>query len=347
MNEPIDELLAVYALGGVTEEEAQEIEAYLAAHPDAELQLRAMMETTAALAHLAPAVRPSPSMEEQLFARIAADAPKRVPAHSPQRAPRQSWLDMVRSWFAMPLVGGASVALAALVLVWALSLSRQITDLRQQASNWETQAITLETRVVNLQTENNTLSNDLTILTTQNDALQRDVQQLTAENVATGEWAFSLEGQLAALLTERDEWAQEYGQVQALNAALQNDLSEAQTVLTLFSSPDAYYVNLPGTESQPGAQAQMILDPDGQVAVLFVTDLEPLAAGQVYQVLLIRDDGHDTAETFAVGTAGKNALVVHAQAPFDTFTAIGVSVEPEGGSLQRTGEIILLGSIKS
>jgi anti-sigma-K factor RskA len=62
-------------------------------------------------------------------------------------------------------------------------------------------------------------------------------------------------------------------------------------------------------------------------------------------VLLIRDDGHDTAETFAVDVQGQKALIVHAQAPLDTFTAVGISIEPKGGSPQRTGDVVVLGSL--
>ncbi|MBK8429796.1 MAG: anti-sigma factor [Chloroflexi bacterium] len=67
--------------------------------------------------------------------------------------------------------------------------------------------------------------------------------------------------------------------------------------------------------------------------------------GAGHQVLLIRDDGHDTAETFTVSTEGNGVLVVHSAEPLNTFTAVGVSIEPAGGSIQRTGEIVLLGNL--
>lgn len=347
MNERMEELLAVYALGGLTEEETQEVEAFLAENPQREAELREWMETTAVLAHLSPPVRPSAQLEESLFARVAADAEKRFSAPVPRHAPRQSWLGMVRSWFSMPLVGGVSVALAALVMVWALGLNRQVNTLQAQLVGQETQVAALQAQVITLEETNATLTSEAAELTSENATLRDEVRVLNAEMATAEEMASSLEQQLVRALAERDDLAQEFSQAQALNAALQEDLSQAQQVLTLFSSPDAYLVNLPGTETQPEAQAQMIVDPEAQVAVLLVNGMQPLAAGQVYQVLLIRDDGHDTAETFAVGVEGQSALIVHSQAPFDTFTAVGVSIEPEGGSPQRTGDIILLGSIKS
>ncbi len=347
MNERMEELLAIYALGGLMDDEAREVELFVAENDEAQAELQELMQTTAVLPQVAFPVQPSSSLEASLFARVTADAEKRFPAATPRRAPRQNLLEIVRSWFSMPLVGGVSVALAVLVMVFALSLNRQVTNLQNQVADQNAQLTALESQVANLEEDNLGLNGNVSDLTTENVSLRKEVQTLEEEKTASEELASSMEQQLLAVLNEREDLVQEYSQAQSLNVALQNDLTQAQEVLTLFSSPDAYYVSLPGTETQPQAQAQMIVDPEGQVAVLFVEGMEPLEAGKVYQVLLIRDDGHDTAETFAVGGEGKSALIVHSQAPFDTFTSIGVSVEPEGGSPQRTGDIILLGSIES
>ena len=62
-------------------------------------------------------------------------------------------------------------------------------------------------------------------------------------------------------------------------------------------------------------------------------------------MLLVRGSEHDTAETFTVDAGGENILVVKSPSPMSIFDTVGVSIEPEGGSPQRTGEIVLLGGI--
>lgn len=323
MDEQMEALLAVYALGGLTEEEAAEVEAYLAKDFQAEALLQEMMHTTAMLAHLAPAVQPSATLEYELFARVEADAAQyaaRITASAPvtrqtavsQPGRMQRWWQELRGWLATPLASGVSLAVAGLVLIWALSLSQQLGNLSEQSAS-----------------------------------LHRDVQQLQTEKTAVTQQLGEVQQQITMLTAERDGLAAELIRSQTLNASLQTDLSNAESVLALFTAQGAYQVLLSGTEVQPLAEAQIILHPDSKVALLFVDGLEPLSTGQVYQVLLIRDDGHDTAETFAVSVGGQDALIVHANTPFKTFTAVGVSIEPEGGSPQRTGEIVLLGSIKS
>lgn len=326
MDEQMEALLAVYALGGLTEEEAAEVEAYLAADLQAELALQEMMQTTTMLAHLAPPVRPSVAMERNLFARIEADAAHKTASAAARRDTRspvtsqmavslpfwQHWQQRLRGWLATPLLSGVSLAVAVLILIWALLLNQQLANLNQQ-----------------------------------NASLSREVQLLQTEKTAVSRQLVQVQQQLATLVAERDSLAAELIGSQTMNISLQAELDNTQAILALLSGQNVHRVSLSGTEAQPQAEAQLLMRPDSHVALLFVSGLQPLAAGQVYQVLLIRDDGHDTAETFAVSVRGQGALVVHAKTPFETFTAVGVSIEPEGGSPQRTGEIILLGSIKS
>ncbi len=326
MDEQMEALLAVYALGGLTEEEAAEVEAYLAADLQAELALQEMMQTTTMLAHLSPPVRPSAAMEHALFARIEADAAHHALPHA---APREKhppltsqiavspsrwrrWQQRLQAWLATPLLSSISLAAAVLMFIWALSLNQQLTNLNAQSAS-----------------------------------LRQDVQQLQTEKTAVSQQLTQVQQQLAALVAERDSLAAELIGSQAMNVSLQAELDNTQAILALLSGQHVSQVSLSGTEAQPQAEAQLLLRPDSHVALLFVKGLQPLAPGQVYQVLLIREDGHDTAETFAVSLDGQSALVIHAKTPFETFTAVGVSIEPEGGSPQRTGEIILLGSIKS
>ena len=83
------------------------------------------------------------------------------------------------------------------------------------------------------------------------------------------------------------------------------------------------------------------------MAILVVSDLPQLENEEVYQVLLIRGAEHDTAETFSVNAGGAHILVVQSPRPMAIFDQVGVSIEPVGGSEQRTGDVVLVGEIVS
>ena len=87
--------------------------------------------------------------------------------------------------------------------------------------------------------------------------------------------------------------------------------------------------------------------PDGDEVTLSVANLPPPPADSTYQAWLIVGGAAVSAGTFAVDTAGQGRHTITNAAP-GTFEAVGVSLEPSGGSDQPTpGSIILLGSLDS
>ncbi len=99
---------------------------------------------------------------------------------------------------------------------------------------------------------------------------------------------------------------------------------------------------LAGTEAAPQASATLIQEAGAGSAFLLVQDLPPLPKGQQYQVWKITGEGLADAGMFS-STESVDQLVI---VPADFFgaDAIGVSVEPRGGSPQPTGAIVLLGN---
>lgn len=297
--EPIEDLLALYALGGLDAAEQRLVEEYVAANPTAEAQLAELQATADLLPLAAVPLPPSAEMSEQLFQRVERNASARFaprptrPVVAKQTTPTLTWWERL---FGRPSVALGGLALAAMAFAWATVLLGQVQQAEQSLAS-----VTAEN--AQLTSQNAQIAGELTAATTQNAALQ---QQLIT---------------------------------------LQTELAAEEAIVNLVSSPASYRITLPGTELNPEAQGQLLYDPEEEVAILLVADLPPLETGLVYQVLLIRDDGHDTAETFTVSTEGNGVLVVHSAEPLNTFTAVGVSIEPAGGSFQRTGEIVLLGNL--
>lgn len=317
MNEQIEELFAVYALGGLTEAEQHEVEAYVAQNPSARLRLDEMIKTAVSLSYAAPPLSPSPEREQELMDRVERSAAARR-ATMPRPVTngvvkRPFWWQQLRAFLTPPLFATFSTAMALIIFLWALFLLRQVATLQRQ----------------------------LLAATTENSSLQTNLDTLTQEKER-------LDTQIAALTRDKETLLAENTQLQTANGLLREDnarLSGAREVQALLNSPNIHTISLPGTEEQPEASGQLVIDRENHVAILIVNGMPELPQGQVYQVLLIRGTEHETAETFRVDTQGQGVLLVHSAQPINSFDAVGVSVEPAGGSPQRTGEVILLGSL--
>ena len=158
-------------------------------------------------------------------------------------------------------------------------------------------------------------------------------------------WAVSLNAEVTRLRQENASLTAQVDDLGAQNAALQQELLAREQVIVLLSSPGVRAMTIAGTEHQPDAHGQLLADPNGQSAVLVVSGLAPLSEGQVYQFWLIRGDVPVSAGTFDVDEQGRAVLPVRSADAVGSFDAMGVSIEPEGGSLQPTGNIVMLGSL--
>ena len=262
MDERMEELLPFYALGGLTDEERAQVEAYVAANPAAKSRLDEMMRTSSAISYAVAPVEPSPELKRSLMSRVNREArartSRRVDADS---APRFSLSQLFNN-----LLPRLSPALILLSLV---------------------------------------------------------------ATTAVGAWAISLNNEVARLRSETQ--------------TLQAELATQREVVAQLAAPGAQVVVISGTEHQPGAYGQLVADRNGQSAVLIVSGLPPLEPGKVYQLWVIRGDTPVSAGLFEVDKSGVVILRVIADVTPGSFNAIGVSVEPAGGSQLPTGDIVMLG----
>jgi len=149
--------------------------------------------------------------------------------------------------------------------------------------------------------------------------------------VIVGVWAISLNNEISQLRAEQ--------------AALQRELLTQREVLAQVAVPQSQAMAIAGTQLQPNAHGQMIANPNSNSGVLIVADLAPLPSGKVYQFWLIKGNKPVSAGLFSVDAQGRGLLPVSTSEPIGSFDAIGVSIEPEGGSPQPTGEIVMLSKL--
>lgn len=141
-------------------------------------------------------------------------------------------------------------------------------------------------------------------------------------------WAFSLQAEI--------------GRLKSANQALQGQLQTQQALLVQIVSPNTSSASLSGTEAQPEATGLLIADPNRPAGVLILSGLPPLETGQTYQLWMIQGDRPASAGLFNTDPQGQVLFPVQAGQAVGSYNALGVSVEPQGGSLQPTGEIVVL-----
>jgi anti-sigma-K factor RskA len=150
-------------------------------------------------------------------------------------------------------------------------------------------------------------------------------------------WAFALNGQVARL----------QGQVTSLNdqvTAQSQSLDELIRNLPQTEQSDIISVSLKSTETQPRALGQLIANPNDRSAVLLISGLPPLEPGQTYQVWLI-GNAPVSAGLLTVDENGQSVLIITSEEAIGSFNSVGISIEPEGGSMEPTGEIVVLSEL--
>lgn len=125
------------------------------------------------------------------------------------------------------------------------------------------------------------------------------------------------------------------------NVALEEELGRSRNRLALISGAQRI-VRVSGTEAAPNAQATFY--EGAEEGLLLWDNLDTLAEDQEYQLWLIPPDG-DPMSAGVMGRGDTGALTVPLAGLQGEYAAVGVSVEPRGGSPAPTGPIVLLGEV--
>lgn len=131
----------------------------------------------------------------------------------------------------------------------------------------------------------------------------------------------------------------------ALIAADQVETSAPPEAITI-SGTDHYRELSPAETIAEGASARFVWNVEQQVGAVFATNLPELPQDHVYQVWVVTLDGDSLSlGTFSVDEVGEGALVFKAEQPIESFTHIGISVEPGDGSSVPTTPHLVVGTI--
>ena len=182
-------------------------------------------------------------------------------------------------------------------------------------------------------------------------ALQRQVaeqeQTLTAmrEEVAhrSGDLG-EIQAALASREAELDDLRAQLARRERELAGLRAALAQRDEMLTFLRSPSVKVVSLAGLEKAKTAGAFLLFDPETKKAFFYAFNMPPLPGGKTYQLWAILDKPV-SAGTFSIDAGQKARLVVRSAPELGKITRFAVSLEPEGGRPQPSGDIYLMGQL--
>jgi hypothetical protein len=124
---------------------------------------------------------------------------------------------------------------------------------------------------------------------------------------------------------------------------LQRQATEQSAFLTRLA--DAPAVPLTADAAAPYAQGVVYRPTDSPVALLCVYGLPALPADKTYQLWLIKDGQRDSGGLFRVTQDGFGLHVIRTERPLSEYSAVGITVEPAGGSPAPTSPRVLGASL--
>jgi len=104
-------------------------------------------------------------------------------------------------------------------------------------------------------------------------------------------------------------------------------------------------VPLSAAEPSSRATGYVLISADGDSGALVVDGLPPLGKSQQYQLWLIRDGQRISGAIFSTDERNYGGTRIRAPRSLLDYSAVGITIEPAGGSPQPTGPKVLGGSL--
>lgn len=105
-------------------------------------------------------------------------------------------------------------------------------------------------------------------------------------------------------------------------------------------------VALSATDTAPSATGFVLISADGEDGALVVDGLPPLGEGQEYQLWLIREEERTSGAIFSTDEKSYAGTRIRAPRSLLDYSAVDITIEPAGGSLQPTGAQVLGGALR-
>jgi anti-sigma-K factor RskA len=336
-HEEFEEAIPLYAIGALDRQERQALEAHLLSGcPTCPAALKEYRAATGLLPYALPPSAPPADLKAKLLEAlrpIAAEqeAPKTAPL--PRLEPG-AWLQHVipppPSWIPYPALTIVTLLLLAGSVFYALSIRSQVMTEAEQRQKVETALQSEAARIAELQKQ---VTEQERLLVGLREEVTSRIGSLTELKTVLANRETEL-AQLRAQLAQREQGA----------GSLRKALAQRDEMLAFLRSPNVKVVSLAGSAMAKSAGALLLVDPESKKALLYAFNLPPLPAGKTYQLWAILDKPV-SAGTFSTDTGHKSRLVLRSMPDPARITQFAVSLEPEGGRPQPTGDIYLVGRL--
>jgi anti-sigma-K factor RskA len=146
---------------------------------------------------------------------------------------------------------------------------------------------------------------------------------------------------LALFLASNAFWALGTMEIRQTQEQLWTQLQQQNALIEGLTSGDVVLLSLNADQGN----ARVFWNTAQRRAILSTEGLPPLAADQTYQLWLISGDERTSAGIFQVDDAGRGLLIFDPPKGLSDYNAVGISMEPAGGSDAPTTVPIALGEI--
>ena len=137
-----------------------------------------------------------------------------------------------------------------------------------------------------------------------------------------------------------------FSRVNNLSDRLDNLTPTSGSAFVLTDTSGLHWVRLPSATDDGSASAFMMWNNDSQTGLLYARGFPEPAPGFGYQLWLASDAaGRVSGGVFEVNPTGDGALLVHVNAPIDSYTRAGITTEPISGSEGPTSPAVVRGDL--
>lgn len=151
---------------------------------------------------------------------------------------------------------------------------------------------------------------------------------------------------LVAFIGTNVYWASQLDTLRREQQAFLQTLAANQTQQPLAINAANHHRDLlPNDASTQNTDASFVWNSSDQIGALVVDGLPSLKPGETYQLWLVNDEQSLSLGTFEVDETGTGVLIFHSSQPVETFSHIGVNIEPEGGTPKPTTPHLIIGNI--
>jgi anti-sigma-K factor RskA len=339
-HEELEEAVPLYAIGAMDRQDRQPLEAHLLTGcPSCHAALREYRAVAGLLPYgLPPAAAPA-GLKTNILAALAHDAARPERPRPSEKASLEpgGWMNHVippeprlRIWGLHPVLALGLVAALGGTAIYALTIRSQALTEAEQRQRVETALQEEAVRIAALQQQ---VAEQERLLAGLKDEFGSQLGDLS-----------ELRETLAQRESELNQMRPQLARQEKELASLRKALAQRDELLTFLRSPKVKVVSLAGLERAKSAGALLLFDPETNKAFFFAFNMPPPPVGKTYQLWAIVDKPV-SAGTFATDAGRKGRLVIHSIPDFARVTKFAVSLEPEGGRPQPTGDLYLLGQV--